>query len=199
MILSALLALTLGAADEPETVFSCWAPLGAVDGVREGRVYLDQDRQRRFLRHELSIHTDDFQGFWSMDSSRGSEPEPRPYAIFWLQIPEHTAGPVRVSVMADGRPFWSGSLPPNSTIRVVRGQSVTVPVVMLHGAPLGTFPSLWNRHRLDFSASDGQGVPIVRRTITLPDWGRIARRARVAVRAVDRLVSGANCLPATVD
>lgn len=199
MLLPTTLALAFAAlADEPSAAYVCWAALGPVDGVRRGRVYLEQDEQRRFLRHTVSVETDEFGGLWSIDSLPDRQPEPRPYATFWLPIPEHTSGPVQVTVVADGHAFWSGSRPSNTTTRFDHGQTILVPAVDLRGRPFGTFPSLWGLHRLEISASDGLGNEILRRTVALPDWERIARRARGAERAVDRLARGASCLPATM-
>jgi hypothetical protein len=121
-----------------------------------------------------------------------------PGSMIWLRIPEHTAGPIQLTVMADGQTFWSGSGPPTSTVIYDHGRNVVLPVVALYGPPFGTLPSFWGVHRLEISASDGRGNPIVRRTVVLPDWTRIARRAPAATREVDQLARGAGCLPATV-
>jgi hypothetical protein len=199
MVLFASLVLALAADPGPAATYSCWASLGAIDGVGEDRVYLEQDEQRRFLRHTLSIKTVEFDGFWSADSVHGGQPEPRPYATFWLRIPQDTMGPVRVTAMADGRAFWAGSESPNTTVRLDHGRVGALRVVALRGSPLGTFPSLWGLHRLQISAIDGHGHPILSRLIALPDWMTIGRRTRSAVREVDRIAHDADCLPATVD
>ena len=167
---------------------SCTQWVKHADGI-DAFVTLEVDRSHRQLKRELLLRTREYWVRWSFpDHVFDSGRRPDEFGPASTEIPTEVRFPVTVLlVFGDQVALRRALAGPNSTFMYrysASNRTIARPGVSVH-AGSGEIASPFGASRLDLVVHSAEGAEIVRKALTVPDWGRLRLELAQAFETVE--------------
>jgi hypothetical protein len=184
LILLALVALAQAPAPvapaEPEDTFLCQTDT-RIDADTSGLMNLSVDAAGHVLNNEFNLSGNGYEAAWRPGPGLLAGPGAMTEFSYFLDSPPETRYPVTLVATADGRPFWTGQMDaPN--LNNGNNDGSARPMLLIGTDTDPAFPNLFGVRRLDVVARDARGATVATGTLQLPDWWRVERGVRYAMR-----------------